>query len=131
VADFHSAEAATKAGEDWARQFQKDEAPASLPEVKIDIAKIRIADVVPDSTEGGSPQVITSNLSDPEVLRADKLIREAGFVASTTDAGRRIKEKAVHINGHAIERFAILVCPAEPLVVRVGKKIKKVVLTSS
>src|SRR3984885_131916 len=27
VADFHSAEAAAKAGEDWARQFQKDEVP--------------------------------------------------------------------------------------------------------
>jgi tyrosyl-tRNA synthetase len=128
VADFHSAEAAAKAGEDWARQFQKDEEPASLEEVRIDIAKTRIADVVPDSKEGGTPQIVTSNLSDPEVLRADKLIREAGFVASTTDAGRRIKEKAVHINGHVIERFAILVCPAEPLVVRVGKKIKRVVL---
>ena len=27
VADFHSAEAAAKAGEDWAKQFQKDEVP--------------------------------------------------------------------------------------------------------
>jgi tyrosyl-tRNA synthetase len=131
VADFHSVEAAAKAGEDWAKQFQKDQVPETLPEVRIDIAKVKIADVVPDAGEGGSPQVITSDLSNPEVLRADKLIREAGFVSSTTDAGRRIKESAVHINGHAIERFAILVCPAEPLVVRVGKKIKKVVLSGS
>ena len=70
-------------------------------------------------------------MTDPEILRADKLIREAGFVASTTEAGRRIKERAVHINGHVIERFAILVCPEEPLIVRVGKKIKKVVLDGS
>jgi tyrosyl-tRNA synthetase len=131
VADFHSAEAATKAGEDWAKQFQKDEIPATLPEVRIDIAKIRIADADPDSTEGGSPQVLTSDLSDPEVLRADKLIREADFVASTTEAGRRIRDKAVNINGHVIERFAILVCPAEPLIVRVGKKIKRVILDGS
>ena len=27
VADFHSADAATKAAEDWAKQFQKDEVP--------------------------------------------------------------------------------------------------------
>ena len=131
VADFHSPDGASKAAEDWARQFQKDEVPAALPEVRIDIAKVRIADVVPDPSESGSAQVITSNLSDPEVLRADKLIREAGFVASTTEAGRRIKDKAVTINGHVIERFAILVCPEEPLVVRVGKKIKKIILDGS
>src|SRR5216684_559720 len=30
VTDFHSAEAATKAAEDWAKQFQKDEVPEQL-----------------------------------------------------------------------------------------------------
>ena len=129
VADFHSAEAATKAAEDWARQFQKDQVPEDLPEVRIDIAKIRIADVVPDSNEGGNAQNITSNLSDLEIVRADKLIREAGFVVSTTEGSRRVKEKAVHINDHVIQRLAIRVCPNEPLTVRVGKKIKKVLLT--
>ena len=74
---------------------------------------------------------VTSNLSDIEVLRADKLIREAGFVVSTTEGSRRVKEKAVHINGHVIERLAIRVCPQEPLVVRVGKKVKRVLLASS
>ena len=38
VADFHSAEAATKAGEDWAKQFQKDEVPQDL-----DVEEIRLA----------------------------------------------------------------------------------------
>src|SRR6266702_4445232 len=33
VADFHSAEAAANAGEDWAKQFQKDEVPADVEEV--------------------------------------------------------------------------------------------------
>jgi len=131
VADFHSAEAANKAGEDWAKQFQKDEVPAAIPEVRIDITKVKIVDVIPDPSESGSAQVVTSNLTDPEILRADKLIREAGFVSSTTEAGRRIKDKAVHVNGHVIERFAILVCPEEPLIVRVGKKIKKIVLDGS
>src|SRR5579871_892860 len=32
VADFHSAEAATKAADDWAKQFQKDEVPDSVEE---------------------------------------------------------------------------------------------------
>jgi tyrosyl-tRNA synthetase len=128
VADFHSAEAAAKAGEDWARQFQQQEIPESVPEVRIELAKIRIVDALPDAGEGGAAQSITTDFSDTEILRADKLIREAGFVSSTTEAGRKIKEKAVHINGHLIEKLAILVCPREPLLVRVGKKIKKVVL---
>ncbi|MGA7288748.1 MAG: S4 domain-containing protein, partial [Terriglobales bacterium] len=131
VADFHSVEAAAKAAEDWARQFQQDQVLEDLPEVKILISKVRIADVAPDSNEGGNAQDVTSNLSDIEVLRADKLIREAGFVVSTTEGSRRVKEKAVHINGHVIERLAIRVCPQEPLVVRVGKKVKRVLLASS
>ena len=33
VVDFHSAEAASKAADDWAKQFQKDETPESVEEV--------------------------------------------------------------------------------------------------
>src|SRR5215467_11606825 len=36
VKDFHSADAATKAAEDWAKQFQKNEAPESVEEVTIE-----------------------------------------------------------------------------------------------
>src|SRR6202142_1557362 len=59
VSDFHSPEAATKASEDWAKQFQKDQVPEDLPEVKIHITKVRIADVAPDSNEGGNAQDVT------------------------------------------------------------------------
>src|SRR5229473_400249 len=117
VADFHSAEAADKAAEDWAKQFQQDEVPENLDQVQISTALIRIADALPDSGEGGGAQVITSDVSDAEVLRADKLIREAGFASSTAEAGRKIKEKAVHINGQVIRGLAILVSPKEPLLV--------------
>ena len=130
VADFHSAQAAVKAGEDWGRQFQKHEAPEELPEVRIEISKIRVADVAPDSNEGGSAQSVSSDMSEMEIVRADKLIREAGFAASTAEASRKIKERAVHINGNTIERPAIRVSISEQLIVRVGKKIKRIVLTT-
>jgi tyrosyl-tRNA synthetase len=128
VADFHSAEAAAKAAEDWARQFQKNEVPENPDQVQISIAQIRIAAALPDSIEGGGAQMLTSDLAEAEVLRADKLIREAGLASSTAEAGRKIKEKAVYINGQVILGLAILVSSKEPLLVRVGKKIKKVVL---
>src|SRR5271169_4363079 len=40
VADFHSAEAATKAAEDWARQFQKGGVPENAEEVSIGLSEV-------------------------------------------------------------------------------------------
>src|SRR5215470_7057144 len=42
VTDFHSAEAAVKAGEDWAKQFQQNEVPDSVEEVAIDAPENRL-----------------------------------------------------------------------------------------
>src|ERR1022692_1164289 len=43
VADFHSADAATKAAEDWAKQFQKKEVPEDVATVDVDIKKIEVS----------------------------------------------------------------------------------------
>jgi len=133
VADFHSTENATKAGEDWAKQFQKDEVPEDVEEVQVSIAKIRAADVVPNSGEGGAAQNINSDPSDPDrvFVKADKLIREAGLVSSATEAGRKIKERAVLINGQALTSLALVVSASKPLTVRLGRKMKRVVFTNS
>src|SRR5215472_11363589 len=40
VADFHSVEAATKAGEDWAKQFQKDEVPEDAQQSSIHASEV-------------------------------------------------------------------------------------------
>src|SRR5436305_4545089 len=40
VKDFHSAEASTKAAEDWAKQFQKHEAPESPEEASVSAAAV-------------------------------------------------------------------------------------------
>jgi len=62
-------------------------------------------------------------------VRADKLLKEAGLASSTTEAGRKIKEKAVSINSQVLAGLAILVSGTKPLTVRVGRKIKLVWLT--
>lgn len=131
VADFHSTGAATKAGEDWAKQFQKDEVPEEVEAVEVSVAKVSIADALPNSGEGGAAQEINSDPSDSDrvFLRADKLIREAGLAASTTEAGRKIKEKAVQIEGKVVESLAIVVSARKALTVRVGRKLKKVRFT--
>jgi tyrosyl-tRNA synthetase len=130
VADFHTDESAVKAGEDWAKQFQKDEVPEQIEEVKVSTAKVAIAEALPNVGEGGAAQYINSDPEDSDriFLRADKLVREAGLVASTSEAGRKIKEKAVHIDGRVVESLVIVVSARKTLTVRVGRKIKKITL---
>jgi tyrosyl-tRNA synthetase len=131
VADFHTPEAAANAGEDWAKQFQKDEVPENIEEVKVNAAKVTIADALPNAGEGGAAQNINCDPEDSDgiVVRADKLIREAGMMSSTSEAGRKIKERAVHIDGTVVESLAIVVSVRKALTVRVGRRIKTVRLT--
>ncbi len=131
VADFHSAEAAAKAAEDWAGQFQRDELPQDAQRVAVEVSKVRAADVMPDSGQGGAPPNINSDPSDPIRLfiRTDKLVKEAGLASSVAEASRKIREKAVSINGQLIQNYVIVVSPNGTLTVRVGRGIKLVSLT--
>src|SRR5712691_3722341 len=43
VADFHSAEDAIKAGEDWGKQFQRSEIPLGVKRVSVDLGRIAVA----------------------------------------------------------------------------------------
>jgi tyrosyl-tRNA synthetase len=100
VTDFQSANAAKRAGEDWAKQFQKDEIPESLEEAAIDAPENR--------------------------LRLDKLLARAGLAASVSDAGRMVKQGAVRVNGAAIkDPTTVLDISARPTL-QVGRKIKRV-----
>jgi len=119
VADFHSAGAATKASEDWAKQFQKGETPETLEEVSISLSEVRGS----GSSQSGEP------------LKLDKIIARAGLASSTTEASRKIKEKAVRVDGEVTTTPVIyrgtLDDPAfhVVLVVRVGRQTKKVIIS--
>src|SRR6266536_6318508 len=91
VKDFHSVDASLKAGEDWAKQYQKGDVPESLEEVSIPASS-----VVVDLKEGGH-----SSSNGFYAIRVDKLLKEAGLAASRTEAERKIKEGAVSINGNS------------------------------
>ena len=125
VVDFHSPEAAGKAAEDWAKQFQKDEAPENLEQIDVALNSVQMS-----GSDGGAAQNIDSDPSDRErfFIRADKLLKEAGLASSVSEAGRKIKEKAASINGQVLEGLAIVVSGEKRLTVRVGRKIKLVEL---
>jgi tyrosyl-tRNA synthetase len=98
VKDFHSPEAATKAAEDWAKQFQKGGVPEEVEQV--DVAE-------------------TS-------MRVDKLLARIGLADSGTDAVRKLKQGAVKVNGAAVTDPTTKLDLSGEVVVQVGRKIKKV-----
>lgn len=128
VADFHSPEAANRAADDWGRQFQKNQAPEEMEEVEVQLGDV----TVPDAVSGGADrtlQEIDLGLDGAgAVVKVDKLIKAAGLAASVSEAGRKLKEKAVAIDGEVIQSPAVKVSVKEPFTLRVGRRIKKVFL---
>jgi tyrosyl-tRNA synthetase len=113
VADFHSAELAAKASEDWAKQFQKDEVPAS-----IEVVEVKLDDVK-------SERVLVAG--DQWQIRLDKLLFKAGFAASVNEARRKLEQGSVRINGAVHKEFWSSVVPnGTPIDVRVGRALKQV-----
>jgi tyrosyl-tRNA synthetase len=100
VKDFHSAEASTKAAEDWAKQFQKDEVPEDVEEVPIE---------APDGQ-----------------LRIDKLLARVGLAESVSDAVRKLKQGAVKVDGKVINDPTTVLDISSGVIVQVGRKVKKV-----
>ena len=100
VADFHSVEAAVKAGEDWAKQFQKDEVPEGIEEAEIEAPENR--------------------------LRIDKLLARAGLAGSVSDAGRMVKQGAVRVDGAAVSDPTKVLDISAGVTLQVGRKIKRV-----
>jgi tyrosyl-tRNA synthetase len=121
VADFHSAEAAAKAGEDWAKQFQKGGVPEDLEEVEA-----KASDVLARS-EGGTAEAMANLRESGEFrIKLDRLLVAMGLAESISDAVRKIKQNAVRVNGELKTEPVIFLETRKGATVRVGKKIKKV-----
>jgi len=103
VADFHSADAATKAGEDWAKQFQKNEVPDSIEEVETAV------ELTPDGK-----------------VRLDKLLAKVGLAESVSDAVRKLKQKSVKVNGESVITPLAVIDVSKPFTLQIGRKIRKV-----
>jgi tyrosyl-tRNA synthetase len=126
VADFHSAESATKAADDWAKQFQKDEVPQDVEQVQVKLDEVW-------SVTSSSREPTTDGLGCP--ARLDKLLARAGFASSVSEATRQIRGNSVRINGElatapVVHLNMALVSGKVELTVRVGKRIKRVIVSS-
>jgi tyrosyl-tRNA synthetase len=129
VADFHSNEAATKADEDWAKQFQRDQAPEDAEEVHVGFDQVRwsaedsqhLRDGVGFSPAESSPAHFG--------VRLDRLLVMCGLTESTTDAARKLKQGAVKVND-SLEHNPRIILPGLPtrLTLRVGRRVKVAVI---
>src|SRR5436189_928309 len=117
VTDFHSAEAARKAREDWAKQFQKDEVPEQIQKVQV-----RFVDVCSEDPFKFADVLYTMEWP----IRVDKLLSKAGLVGSNTEGARKIKEGAVKVNGSAVVNQMLNLRIDRDIVARVGRNVKSV-----
>jgi len=110
VADFHSAEAGTKAGVDWAKQFQKDEVPEDAQQISVQANEV-----------GGAPDG-----QGRVAIRVDRLLVRCGLAESTTDAGRKLKQGSVKINDTVQKEPRLVLNNPSPkkLTLRVGKQLR-------
>ena len=102
VTDFHSQADADAAVEAFDREVRQGLEPADTETVNLPAAAL---------TDKG--------------IRVDKLLAQTGLADSVTDAARKLKASAVEINGE-IFRELLLTAVAGTLVIRVGKKWKRV-----
>ena len=107
--DFHSAEAADAAAENWAMQFQQRAVSEDVPVI-----------LIARSTEG-------LVAAEGDGVRVPKLLQLAGLAASTGEATRKLSENAVSING---AKFADRTIPVDELgaspVLRLGRRAVRV-----
>jgi tyrosyl-tRNA synthetase len=143
VKDFHSADAATKAAEDWAKQFQKRETPESVQEVRVPIASVvgatsnaDIQDLLGNSSCFFFPDrnaVISAPPEQPrKLIKLEKLLASAGLAESATDGLRKIKQRAVEIDGQLVTAPHLLaLLPFSGVTIRAGKKMKIVSISEN
>jgi tyrosyl-tRNA synthetase len=121
VAGFHSQEAARKADENWALQFQQRNVEAVAEEVAVDLRQVARADAV----------TLQSALEDPALpvhIDVAKLLVALGLKNSRTEADRQVTA-GVNIDGvTSTEKLIHLARRPVRIAVRVGKQARIAVI---
>src|SRR5262249_31114812 len=140
----HSADAAAKAGQDWAKQFQKEEVPENTEEISLplsDVGRLANQNEVDGAATKGievlltlaelDGHIVTTNRGAEATIRADRLLVRCGLASSTTDASRKLKQGSVRIENHVLKEpyFAWGAPPPMRLPLKVGKQLKIAVVT--
>ncbi len=116
VSEFHSAQAARGAEDNFRRVFQQRQTP-----MEVETRSVLLDSILATSAQLGD-----------HLIKVDRMLAKAGLSSSASEAGRKVAEGAVSING---ERWKKSVYPLpdgqRELLVQVGRQHKKVLLKSS
>jgi len=110
TAGFHSEAEALRADENWAKQFQQKSVAEDIEEVCVEYASV------------AGP--------DANTVRLPKLLTQMGLAVSASEAGRKLAEGAVHVEGN-LRKEPVLQLSALParLTLRLGKRAKIAVIS--
>ncbi len=119
TADFHTHEEAAHAEQNWSKQFQQGGVSDDLEE--IGIAQSAIAGPEAHNAQDGIPGF---------TLRVPALLVHLGLCPSNSEATRKLREGAVHIEGE-VQKDPVYTLAGLPatLTVRLGKKARRALLT--
>ncbi len=136
VSDFHSAEAAARAEEDWAKQFQKGEIPTEVETavVKVDQVRFRHREDLPGQFTWYLPVPNKEVLTNPppgtklDWIKIDKLLHRAGLATSVAEAARKVKERAVKVDNTTVPNDVISIVMPVPgeVLLTLGKRMRKI-----
>ena len=116
IADFHSADDARNAEEEFRRVFQQRQNPN-----EIETRSLLIGDVLAKSDGEGS---------DGHAIKLDRLLAKVGLASSVAEAARKLREGAVSVNGvrHNEAHLRLDSAPSHELLIQLGRRHVKVVL---
>jgi tyrosyl-tRNA synthetase len=116
ISEFHSPEAARPAREKFERVFQQRQQPAELDTRLLALELFKVREV-----SHGIDLVVAYP------IKLDRLLAAVGLASSVSEAGRKIREGAVSINGQQC-REPLYQLTTKELIVQVGRRYMKVVL---
>jgi len=138
VTDFHSADAAAKAGEDWGRLrgrvLRRDSLPEVIERVRVPFDTIRLP--YEQIREDDAPPPGTDTIL---WTRLDRMLVASGLADSVTDAVRKLKASSVELLRPGKESGEVWKSPHLPVVfygsptriiIKVGRKVKDVLIDS-
>src|SRR6202050_5716498 len=125
VEDFHTAEIAAKAAEDWTKQFQKEEAPEEIESIDVQLEDVEV------DSQGKQADLTIGRGASPagrSIIRLDKLIRQIGLAGSNSEAAKLLKSGAVAIEAEAVgeSTFIANLLLGHYFFLRVGRRMKRV-----
>ena len=119
---FHGEAAAVSADENWARMFQQKETAEDLEEVHL-----KAEDLISVSAQKIIPHV--GPVTVPVYrIRIERIITACGLASSNAEAGRKLSEKSVKVNGKLFEELFVQIRLPHRMTIRLGKRAKVVVI---